>query len=85
MIKDDKGWHDAEDFTPKYSAVIKLARLMVVQDAYEQREEQIRRYQSQNIPEAPAQKQARSYYSRVKESVSWFMTMAHDSRDPAPI
>ncbi|OBT92457.1 hypothetical protein VE01_09555 [Pseudogymnoascus verrucosus] len=37
MIKGDKGWHDAEDFTTKYSAVIKLARLMVVQEAYEQR------------------------------------------------
>jgi hypothetical protein len=30
MIKGEKGWHDAEDFTTKYSAVIKLARLMVV-------------------------------------------------------
>jgi hypothetical protein len=44
MIKGDKGWHDAEDFTTKYSAVIKLARLMVVQEAYEQRQEQIRMY-----------------------------------------
>ncbi|KFY83337.1 hypothetical protein V500_10092, partial [Pseudogymnoascus sp. VKM F-4518 (FW-2643)] len=33
MMKSDKGWHDAEDFTTKYSAVIKLARLMVVQEA----------------------------------------------------
>lgn len=47
MIKGDKGWHDAEDFTTKYSAVIKLARLMVVQEAYEQRQEQIRTYQSE--------------------------------------
>jgi hypothetical protein len=30
MMKGDKGWHDAEDFTSKYSAVIKLAQLMVV-------------------------------------------------------
>ncbi len=85
MIKNDNGWHDAEDFTTKYSAVIKLARLMVVQDAYERREEQIRRYQSQDTPEAAARKQARSYYSRVKESVSRFMTMAHDGRDPTPM
>ena len=32
MMKGDKGWHDAEDFTTKYSAVFKLARLMVVQE-----------------------------------------------------
>jgi hypothetical protein len=31
-IRDEKGWLDAEDYTPKYSAVIKLARLMVVQE-----------------------------------------------------
>ncbi|KAL5316176.1 hypothetical protein ACEPPN_017054 [Leptodophora sp. 'Broadleaf-Isolate-01'] len=28
IIKGEKGWHDAEDFTTKYSAVIKLARLI---------------------------------------------------------
>ena len=43
-IKDDKAWFDAEDYIPKYSAVIKLAWLMVVQEAYEQRQEQICRY-----------------------------------------
>ena len=35
-IQDDNGWLDVEDYTPKYSAIIKLARLMVVQEAYEQ-------------------------------------------------
>jgi hypothetical protein len=28
-IRDDEGWLDAQDYTPKYLAVIKLARLMV--------------------------------------------------------
>ncbi len=41
MIKVNQGWHDAKDFMPKYSAVIKLARLMVVHEAYKQRQEQI--------------------------------------------
>jgi hypothetical protein len=30
MIKGEKGWYDAEDFITKYSAVIKLAWLMVI-------------------------------------------------------
>jgi hypothetical protein len=34
-IREDGGWLDAEDYTPKYSAVIKLAHLMVVEEAYE--------------------------------------------------
>jgi hypothetical protein len=36
-MRDDDGWLDAEDYTPKYSAIIKLARLMVVQEGYERR------------------------------------------------
>ena len=40
-MREDEGWLDAEDYTPKYSAVIKLARLMVVQEAYERRREAI--------------------------------------------
>jgi len=41
-IKEDKGWLNAEDYTLKYSAVIKLARLMVIQEAYKRRQERIR-------------------------------------------
>jgi hypothetical protein len=29
-MREDDRWLDAEDYTPKYSAVIKLARLIVV-------------------------------------------------------
>ena len=29
-MREDDGWLDAEDYTPKYSAVIKLARLIVL-------------------------------------------------------
>jgi hypothetical protein len=36
-IWDDNEWLDAEDYTLKYSAVIKLARIIVVQEAYKQR------------------------------------------------
>jgi hypothetical protein len=34
-MREDDGWLDTEDYTPKYSAMIKLARLIVVQEAYE--------------------------------------------------
>jgi hypothetical protein len=40
-MREDDGWLDAEDYMPKYSAVIKLARLMVVQEACERRREAI--------------------------------------------
>ncbi|KFY90217.1 hypothetical protein V500_05234 [Pseudogymnoascus sp. VKM F-4518 (FW-2643)] len=84
MIKGDKGWHDAEDFTTKYSAVIKLARLMVVQEAYEQRQEQICAYQSE-MTEVEARKEATSYYGLVKKFVGQFTTMTYGGRDPTPM
>lgn len=48
-MRDDNRWLDAEDYTPKYSAVIKLARLIVVQEAYERRREAIKQYESRGL------------------------------------
>jgi hypothetical protein len=47
---------DTEDYTPKYSAAIKLAQLIVVQEVYKKKEEAIQvlqaRNQEQEISEA---------------------------------
>ena len=40
-IRDNDGWLDAKDYTPKYSAIIKLARLIVIQEGYERRQKAI--------------------------------------------
>ena len=40
-IREDKGWLDTEDYIPKYSVVIKLAWLIVIQEVYECRWEAI--------------------------------------------
>jgi hypothetical protein len=40
---------DTKDYTPKYSAVIKLARLIIVQKAYKQRQETIIYYESRRL------------------------------------
>ena len=40
-IKEGGGWVSAEDYTPKYSAFIKIARMLVIRLAYVQREEMI--------------------------------------------
>jgi hypothetical protein len=48
-IQEDDGWLDAEDYTLKYLAVIKLARLIVVQAAYERRREAIIHYEGRGM------------------------------------
>lgn len=84
-MREDDGWLDAEDYTPKYSAVIKLARLMVVQEAYERRREAIEQYESRGLSTKAAQEKASSHYVLTRGLVRAFMTMAHDGKDPKPM
>src|SRR5277367_6450351 len=84
-IRDDDGWLDAEDYTPKYSAIIKLARLMVVQEGYERRQEAIQRLQERGSTIEDAKEEARSYYHFIRQLTHQFMTMSHSGRDPSPM
>jgi hypothetical protein len=84
-MREDEGWLDAEDYTPKYSAVIKLARLMVIQEAYEERQEKIKQYERRRLTVNEAKQKAPSYYRLVRGMVNQFMTMAHDDHDPTPM
>jgi hypothetical protein len=76
---------DTEDYTPKYSAVIKLARLIVIQEVYERRREEIRRYKSCGLGSKEAGVKATSHYHLTKGLVCSFITMADDGKDPMPI
>ncbi|TVY54591.1 hypothetical protein LSUE1_G010168, partial [Lachnellula suecica] len=76
---------DAEDYTPKYSAVIKLARLIVVQEAYKRRQEAIKQYKNRGLSAKQAREKASSYYVLIQGLINAFMTMAHDSKDPKPM
>ena len=84
-IREDDGWLDTEDYTPKYSAVIKLARLMVVQEAYERRREAIAQYEERGLSPEAAREKASSHYVLTRGLVQSFMTMAHDGKDPKPM
>jgi hypothetical protein len=84
-MREDDGWLEAEDYTPKYSAVIKLARLMVVQEAYERRREAIAHYEGRGLCARKARDEADSHYVLTRRLVHAFMTMAHDGKDPKPM
>jgi len=61
-MQEDDGWLDAEDYMPKYSAVIKLAWLMVVQETYERRQEAITQYEERSLSPEVAREKASSHY-----------------------
>jgi hypothetical protein len=84
-MREDDGWLDAEDHTLKYSTVIKSARLMVVQEAYERRWEAIAQYESRGWSMKQARDKADSHYVLTRRLFRAFMTMAHDDQDPKPM
>ena len=85
-IREDNGWLGAKEYTPKYSAIIKLARLMVIEEAYQLREEKCLHIK-QRYPDSSdedIQSQAGSYLSKVRRMCEKFMTIARSS-DPSPL
>lgn len=84
-MRDGEGWLDAEDYTPTYSAAIKLARLMVVQEAYYRRQKEIDGWKAGGSTADQAGEAATSYYRLTRGLVKSFMTMAHGDQDPTPM
>src|SRR5579871_5943483 len=69
----------------KYSAVIKLARLMVVQYGYEQRQAAIRSLMDDGMDLKQAEEEAGSHYRLVHRMMERFMTLSTGERDPTPM
>jgi hypothetical protein len=84
-LREDNKWLDAEDYTPKYSAVVKLARLMVIKKACIDRQKSIQFHRSRGDNESVAKRKAGSIYRLVGKSVYKFTTMAHSGRNPTPM
>ena len=61
-IRNDNRWLDAKDYTPKYSTIIKLAYLIVIQEGYEKWQEAIKRLQERGLSADNASEEAHSYY-----------------------
>jgi len=78
-MHDNNRWLDAKDYTPKYSAIIKLARLMVVQEGYERRQEAIRQLQEQRSTVDEAKEEAQSYFHFICQLTYQFITISYSS------
>ena len=65
--------------------MIKLTRLIVVQEAYKWRREAIAHYEGRGMSAKKARDEADSHYVLTRRLVHAFMTMAHDGKDPKPM
>ena len=84
-MREDTGWLEADEYTTKYSAVIKLARLMVVQEAYTQRRERVQKHIQSGLDVEKANEVTDSHYQLISAMVREFMTMAQGRRNPTPM
>jgi hypothetical protein len=82
---DDNRWLDAKDYIFKYSAIIKLAWLIVVQKGYKRRQEAIQRLQEHRSTAEEAKEKAHSYYHFIHQLIYQFMTMSHSGQDLSPM
>jgi superfamily II DNA or RNA helicase len=84
-FREGGGWLKATEYTTKYSAIIKLARALVVEHAYQTRRRQIEAAQILGSDEKAAKESADSHYRLVRKMVDRFMGLEGGQREPNPM
>ncbi|KAL0764703.1 hypothetical protein CaCOL14_012793 [Colletotrichum acutatum] len=82
-IRDDGGWIDITDYTTKYSAVIKVARMLVVYRAWTERQDDVARLAT-TMGEEAADDSAQSLFAYVRRMVQRFMTRTSGAPEAEP-
>ncbi|PNP44426.1 hypothetical protein TGAMA5MH_03816 [Trichoderma gamsii] len=84
-VRDDGGWHSALDYTPILSAVIKVARIVVLYHVYTERQVEIRNImREKGVREADARQFGTSMFARTRQYVRKFMTRVGKETDEFP-
>lgn len=84
-VRDDGGWQNALDYTPVLSAVIKVARIVVLYHVYTERQAEIRTImEEKGINEADARQFGTSMFARTRQYIHTFMTRTGKEADESP-
>lgn len=83
-FRDDGGWLNAEDYTTKYSGIIKIARLLVIYRSYVEREDgyQMNRKEMDDVQ---ARAHTEPMFDIVRRRVRKFMTLVSEKGRPTPM
>ncbi|KAF4477887.1 Bloom syndrome protein-like protein [Colletotrichum fructicola Nara gc5] len=82
-IREDGGWHQATEYTTNYSAVIKVAKMFVVYQAWLERQDEVAELTATKGAEA-AYEEASSVFHLVRDKVRRFMTRMPGRPDDEP-
>ncbi|KFZ23682.1 hypothetical protein V502_01840 [Pseudogymnoascus sp. VKM F-4520 (FW-2644)] len=84
-VREDKGWDNPEDYTPKLSAVIKLSQLMVIQMAYQTRQDTIAERVGQGWSQERAEEECPGHVELVQGMCRKFMMLMDENGKPTPM
>ena len=84
-VREDMGWIDAIDYTPMYSGIIKLARLMVIQHAHQEWEKSIAMAIGNGCSKEQAKESCQTHFQLIRAKVDRFMGLEGGRRDPSPM
>ena len=79
------GWMPVENFTPLLSALVTVARAMVVYTAYRHRLDAIQKWMERGFDQRGAEEQAPSQFEVVQQMVQKFMTLTDFGGMPSPM
>ncbi|RFN54793.1 putative ATP-dependent dna helicase q1 [Fusarium flagelliforme] len=82
-INEDGGWIEPTDYTPKYSGVIKVARMLVLYQSWHEREEDVAE-KMRTMDKDEAREEAKGMYRIVREKSQRFMTRVSEKNDSEP-
>ena len=77
-LRGDGGWVSPLDYTTTYSAVIKLGRMLVLRQAYEEREDEVE-VKMRTMDEKEAREQSRGMFALTREKVRRFMVVVGET------
>lgn len=83
-IREDGGWLNAEDYTTKYSGIIKITRMLVLYRSYIEREDMVLERQT-HMTEAKARARTEPIFDIVQRRVRRFMTLVSEWSKPTPM
>ena len=83
-FRDDGGWLNAEDYTTKYSGVIKMARMLVLYRSYMEREDGYE-MNRKVMDDIQARAHTEPMFDIVRRRVRKYMTLVLDKGRPTPM
>jgi superfamily II DNA helicase RecQ len=84
-IREGGGWVPATEYTTNYSAIVKLARALVIEHAYQTRGRQIEAAKLLGYDDDQARRDTESHYELVRKMVDRFMGLEGGRREPTPM